>query len=74
MVETRSSSNNNEEQRNNIYLSNEDLENIKASVITNDLQVLPDIAEEIISLIVEKSLISINANLEKQTFLLLSPV
>ena len=42
MVETRSSSNNNEEQSNNIYLSNEDIENIKASVITNVMQVLLD--------------------------------
>ena len=31
MVETRSSSNNNAEQSNNIYLSKEDKENIKAS-------------------------------------------
>ena len=42
MVETRSSSNNNEEQSNSIYLSNEDIENIKASVITNVMQVLLD--------------------------------
>ena len=38
------------------------------------MNVLPDIAEEIIPLIVEKLKILINANLEKQIFLLLFPV
>ena len=38
------------------------------------MNVLPDIAEEIIPLIVEKLQILINANLEKQIFLLLFPV
>ena len=38
------------------------------------MNVLPDKAEEIIPLIVEKLQILINANLEKQIFLLLFPV
>ena len=48
-----------------IYLSKEDIENIKTSVITNVIKILPDILEEIIPLIVEKLQILINANLEK---------
>ena len=35
MVETKTSSNNITEQTSNIYLSKEDIENIKARVITN---------------------------------------
>ena len=42
MIETRSSSNNNAEKSNSIYLSKEDIENIKASIITNVMKVLPD--------------------------------
>ena len=38
------------------------------------MKVLPDILEEIIPLTVEKLQILINANLEKQIFLLLFPV
>ena len=56
----------NEEQSNNIYLSKEDTENIKASVIPNVMKVLPDILEKIIPLIVEKLQIFINANLESR--------
>ena len=74
MIETRSSSNNNAEKSNSIYLSKEDIENIKASIITNVMKVLPDIIKEVIQLIVEKSPILINANLEKEIFLLLFPV
>ena len=74
MVETRSSSNNNAEKSNSIYLSKEDIENIKASIITNVMKVFPDISKEIIQMIVEKSQILLNANLEKQIFLLLFPV
>ena len=74
MVETRSSSNNNAEQSNNIYLSKEDVENIKASVIINVMEGLLDILEEIIPLIVDKSKILLNVNLEKQILLLLFPV
>ena len=74
MVETRSSSNNNAEQSNNIYLSKEDVENIKASVIINVMEGLLDILEEIIPLIVDKSNILLNVNLEKQILLLLFPV
>ena len=74
MIETRSSSNNNAEKSNSIYLSKEDIENIKASIITNVMKVLPDIIKEVIQLIVEKSQILINANLEKQILLLLFPV
>ena len=48
MVETRSSSNNNAEKSNSIYLSKEDIENIKASIITNVMKVFPDISKEII--------------------------
>ena len=55
MIETRSSSNNNAEKSNSIYLSKEDIENIKASIITNVMKVLPDIIKEVIQLIVEKS-------------------
>ena len=65
IVETRSSSNNNAEQTSNIYLSKEDIEKIKASVITNVMNVLLELIEEIISLIVEKSQILTNTNLEK---------
>ena len=54
MIETRSSSNNNAEKSNSIYLSKEDIENIKASIITNVMKVLPDIIKEVIQLIVEK--------------------
>ena len=74
MVETRSSSNNNAEKSNSIYLSKEDIENIKASIITNVMKVFPDISKEIIQMIVEKSQILLNANLEKHIFLLLFPV
>ena len=74
MIETRSSSNNNAEKSNSIYLSKEDIENIKASIITNVMKVLPDIIKEVIQLIVEKSQILINGNLEKEIFLLLFPV
>ena len=49
----------------NIYLSKEGIENIKTSVITNVMKILPYILEEIIPLIVGKSQILINANLEK---------
>ena len=65
IVETTSSSNNNAEQTSNIYLSKEDIEKIKASVITNVMNVLLDIIEEIIPLIVEKSQILTNTKLEK---------
>ena len=65
IVETRSSSNKNAEQTSNIYLSKEDIEKIKASVITNVMNVLLELIEEIISLIVEKSQILTNTNLEK---------
>ena len=41
------------------------IENIKASVIANVINVLPDILDEIIPLIVEKLQILINTNLEK---------
>ena len=54
MIETRSSSNNNAEKSNSIYLSKADIENIKASIITNVMKVLPDIIKEVIQLIVEK--------------------
>ena len=74
MIETRSSSNNNAEKSNSIYLSKEDIENIKASIIKNVMKVLPDIIKEVIQLIVEKSQILINGNLEKEIFLLLFPV
>ena len=73
MVETRSSSNNNAVQSNNIYLSKEYIEN-NNSVIINVMKVLPDILEEIIPLILDKSQILINANLEKQIISLLFPV
>ena len=49
-------------------------ENIKASVIINVMEGLLDILEEIIPLIVDKSQILLNANLEKQILLLLFPV
>ena len=65
IVETRSSSNKNAEQTSNIYLSKEDIEKIKASVITNVINVLLELIEEIISLVVEKSQILTNTNLEK---------
>ena len=65
IVETTSSSNNNAEQTSNIYLSKEDIEKIKASVITNVMNVLLEIIEEIIPLIVEKSQILTNIKLEK---------
>ena len=65
IVETRSSSNKNAEQTSNIYLSKEDIEKIKASVITNVINVLLEIIEEIIPLIVEKSQILTNTKLEK---------
>ena len=54
MIEKRSSSNNNAEKSNSIYLSKADIENIKASIITNVMKVLPDIIKEVIQLIVEK--------------------
>ena len=65
MVETKTSSNNITEQTSNIYLSKEDIENIKARVIANVIKVLPDILAEIIPLIVEESQILINTYLEE---------
>ena len=65
MVETKTSSNNITEQTSNIYLSKEDIENIKARVIANVIKVLPDIIAEIIPLIVEESQILINTYLEE---------
>ena len=47
IVETRSSSNKNAEQTSNIYLSKEDIEKIKASVITNVMNVLLELIEEL---------------------------
>ena len=67
MVETKTSSNNITEQTSNVYLSKEDIENIKARVIANVIKVLPDILAEIIPLIVQESQILINTNLEEVT-------
>ena len=57
-----------------VFIYQKKTENIKASIITNVMKVLPDIIKEVIQLIVEKSQILINANLEKEIFLLLFPV
>ena len=67
MVETKTSSNNITEQTSNVYLSKEDIENIKARVIANVTKVLPNILAEIIPLIVQESQILINTNLEEVT-------
>ena len=67
MVETKTSSNNITEQTSNVYLSKEDIENIKARVIANVIKVLPNILAEIIPLIVQESQILINTNLEEVT-------
>ena len=47
MLETRTSSNNNAEQTNNIYLSKEDIENIKVGPTATVMKVLPDILKKI---------------------------
>ena len=47
MLETRTSSNNNAEQTNNIYLSKEDIENIKVGLTATVMKVLPDILKKI---------------------------